>query len=168
MSTGIAAALEDLRRNAAGDRRDLRRNWGGAYEITEDDLGVWRAVRRDSQVTLIATSPGRLRDLITANYTARPVPRSPGPRSHPLMTSAEVATVFRVDLRTVRDWADGEVLECLRLPGGHRRYFRAQVEALARGEKLTPEQMRAERERPASWPVGRNDWQRTGQPLTPA
>jgi hypothetical protein len=73
-----AEALEDLSRNAAGDLKDLRRNWGGAYGITEDDLGVWRAVRRDSQVTLIATSPRRLRDLITANYTARPVPRSAG------------------------------------------------------------------------------------------
>ena len=40
MDTGIAEALEDL-----------RWNWDGAYEITEA-LGVWRAVRRDNQVTL--------------------------------------------------------------------------------------------------------------------
>jgi hypothetical protein len=75
MSTGLAEALEDLRRNAAGDLKDLRRNRGGAYEIT-GDLGVWRAKRCDSQVTLIASSPGKLRDLITANYAARLVPRS--------------------------------------------------------------------------------------------
>ena len=192
-STGIAGALEHLRRNAAGDLKDLRRNWGGAYEITAD-LGVWRAVRRDSQVTLIATSPGKLRDLITANYTARPVPRScpcpqirpgvtergasaqtpdadqalarareglsdwPGPvpplpavpHPHPLMTPGEVADVFQVDPRTVWRWETAGDLDSLRLPSGVRRYFRAQVEALLRGDQLTPEQMRALREELAS------------------
>jgi hypothetical protein len=189
-STGITGALEDLRRNAAGDFKDLRRNWGGAYEITADP-GVWRAKRRDSQVALIATSPGKLRDLITANYTARPVPRScpcpqirprvtecgasaktrdadealarareglsewPGPvpvapQPHPLMTPGEVADVFQVDPRTVWRWEAAGELDSVRLPRGVRRYFRAQVETLLRGEQLTPEQMRALREELAS------------------
>jgi hypothetical protein len=56
MSAGTAVALDDLRRNTAKHVRDPRRNWGGGYEITQD-LGVWRAVRRDSRVTLIATRP---------------------------------------------------------------------------------------------------------------
>lgn len=49
-------------------------NWGEAYEISEA-LSVWRAVRRDSQRTLIATAPKDLRDLIIEDYTKEPVPR---------------------------------------------------------------------------------------------
>jgi hypothetical protein len=37
-------------------------------------------------------------------------------------------------------------LDSIRLPSGVRRYFRAQVEALLRGETLTPEQVRAMRD----------------------
>ena len=118
MSTGIAGALEDLRRNAVGDLKDLRRNWGSAYEITGPP--VWRAVRRDDQLTLIATGPGKLRDLITANYAARPVSRSlaaascPCPQirpevaarePHPLMTPAEVADAFGVEPKSVWRWS---------------------------------------------------------------
>jgi hypothetical protein len=95
ISTGLAQALEDLRRNAAGDLKDLRRHWGGAYEITED-LSVWRAKRRDSQVTLIANCPGKLRDLITANYTAWPVPRScPCPEIRPGVTECGASAETR-------------------------------------------------------------------------
>ena len=95
ISTGLAQALEDLRRNAAGDLKDLRRHWGGADEITED-LSVWRAKRRDSQVTLIANCPGKLRDLITANYTARPVPRScPCPEIRPGVTECGASAETR-------------------------------------------------------------------------
>jgi hypothetical protein len=179
VSTGIARALEDLRRNAAGDLKELRRNWGDAYEIT--GAPVWRAKRRDSQVTLIATSPGKLRDLITANYNARPVPRScpcpqtrgadealarareglskwPGPvpslpadpQPHPLVTPGEVADAFKVDPRAVLRWEAAGELDSVRLPSGFRRYFRAQVETLLRGEQLTPEQIRALREELAS------------------
>jgi hypothetical protein len=165
MSTGLAGALEDLRRNAAGELRDLRRNWGGAYEITGPP--VWRAVRRDDQVTLIATGPGKLRDLITADYTARPVPRSLAAvpcraaaapavlELHPLMPPAEVADAFGVDSRTVARWEDTGELDSVRLPSGIRRYFRAQVEALLRGEALTPEQVRALREELADRAQGR-------------
>jgi hypothetical protein len=53
---------------------DLDWHWGSAYEITEA-LGVWRAVRRDNQVTLVASDPGELWRLIIADYTARPVRR---------------------------------------------------------------------------------------------
>ena len=53
---------------------DLRWHWGDAYEVTEA-LGVWRAVRRDNQVALVASSAAELRSLIVADYTARPVIR---------------------------------------------------------------------------------------------
>lgn len=54
--------------------RYLQWNWGEAYEITEAS-GVWRAVRRDNQKTLIATEAQDLRDLIVQNYASDPVPR---------------------------------------------------------------------------------------------
>lgn len=58
----------------------LRWHWGEEYEISEA-LGVWRAVRRDNQVTLVATSADELRALIMADYAADPVPRDPPPAS---------------------------------------------------------------------------------------
>ena len=55
----------------------LRWNWGEAYEITEA-LGVWRAVRCDTQRTLVASAPDELRVLIIADYSENPVPRRAG------------------------------------------------------------------------------------------
>jgi hypothetical protein len=52
----------------------LEWHWGDAYEITEAS-GVWRAVRRDNQRTIVATEAHDLRDLILADYTKEPVPR---------------------------------------------------------------------------------------------
>lgn len=53
---------------------DLRWHWGDAYEITEAN-GVWRAVRLDNQVSLIASDGVNLRDLIVDDYSRRPVDR---------------------------------------------------------------------------------------------
>lgn len=52
-----------------------------------------------------------------------------------LMTPREVAVVFRVDPKTVTRWAITGRLEYVRTPGGHRRYFREQVEALLRDQR---------------------------------
>ena len=157
MDNGIARAIRDLRPYIAGALKDLRRNWGGAYKITGAP-GVWRAMRMDNQARLIAIGPGELRDLITADYTARPVPRSlseragplpsmpAAPQPHPLMTPAEVADVFQVNPRTVWQWEQAGELDSVRLPSGVRRYFRDQVQTLMRGEALTAEQVRAVRE----------------------
>jgi excisionase family DNA binding protein len=51
-----------------------------------------------------------------------------------LLTPAEVAQMFRVDPKTVTRWEKLGKLQSLRTPGGTRRYFRAEVEALLRGE----------------------------------
>lgn len=51
-----------------------------------------------------------------------------------LMTPAEVANLFRVDPKTVNRWAVAGRLASVRTLGGHRRYFRAEVEALLHGE----------------------------------
>lgn len=51
-----------------------------------------------------------------------------------LLTPGEVAAKFRVDPKTVTRWANAGKLTALRTLGGHRRYRRAEVEALLVGE----------------------------------
>ncbi len=59
---------------ALADLNDLQWNWGGAYLITGMG-GHWLAQRRDDGRTLKANSPDGLRELITEDYRACPVPR---------------------------------------------------------------------------------------------
>ncbi|HWB37513.1 MAG TPA: BldC family transcriptional regulator [Rugosimonospora sp.] len=56
------------------------------------------------------------------------------PEPPELMTPAEVAALFRVDAKTVTRWAKAGRLQFVMTLGGHRRYLRAHVEALLRGE----------------------------------
>jgi len=53
--------------------------------------------------------------------------------AEPLLTPAEVATMFRVDPRTVTRWAKAGRLTSIRTPGGHRRYRETEVRALYAG-----------------------------------
>lgn len=50
-------------------------HWGDAYAVSCLEPGVWLAQRRDTRETLRAASPEELRDVILADYTARPVSR---------------------------------------------------------------------------------------------
>jgi excisionase family DNA binding protein len=54
--------------------------------------------------------------------------------NEPLLTPAEVATLFRVDPKTVTRWARAGLLTSRRTPGGHRRYLESEVRALLQGE----------------------------------
>ena len=47
-----------------------------------------------------------------------------------LLTPQEVAQAFRVDPKTVRLWAQEGRLRWVRTHGGHRRYFKADVQRL--------------------------------------
>ncbi|MBW8732092.1 MAG: helix-turn-helix domain-containing protein [Terrabacter sp.] len=47
-----------------------------------------------------------------------------------LLTPAEVATIFRVDPKTVSRWARAGRLHALRTLGGHRRYPESEIWAL--------------------------------------
>lgn len=49
-----------------------------------------------------------------------------------LLTPSEVATMFRVDPKTVTRWAKAGKLSSVRTPGGHRRYKETEVRALLR------------------------------------
>lgn len=50
--------------------------------------------------------------------------------TEPLLTPAEVATMFRVDPKTVTRWAKAGKLTSIRTLGGHRRYRESEVRAL--------------------------------------
>ena len=53
-----------------------------------------------------------------------------------LLTSTEVAAMFRVDVKTVTRWARAGRLPSVRTPGGHHRYQESAVrELLADGQQ---------------------------------
>ena len=53
--------------------------------------------------------------------------------SDALLTPSEVASLFRVDPKTVTRWAKSGKLTSIRTLGGHRRYREAEVKALLAG-----------------------------------
>jgi excisionase family DNA binding protein len=55
-----------------------------------------------------------------------------------LLTPAEVATLFRVDPKTVTRWAKAGKLTSIRTLGGHRRYKESEVKELLK--TTTPNQ----------------------------
>jgi excisionase family DNA binding protein len=55
------------------------------------------------------------------------------PVTEPLLTPAEVATLFRVDPKTVTRWAQAGKLTSIRTLGGHRRYREQEVHDLLAG-----------------------------------
>ncbi len=55
------------------------------------------------------------------------------PESEPLLTPAEVATMFRVDPKTVTRWSRAGKLNAIRTLGGHRRFRESEVRALLTG-----------------------------------
>lgn len=57
-----------------------------------------------------------------------------------LLTPGEVATLFRVDPKTVTRWASAGRIGSIRTPGGHRRFRESEVRTLLSGEEGTPEQ----------------------------
>lgn len=64
------------------------------------------------------------------------------PAHEELLTPAEVAQAFRVDAKTVTRWAKAGKLSSIRTLGGHRRFRKAEVDALLRGETWEAETVR--------------------------
>jgi excisionase family DNA binding protein len=60
------------------------------------------------------------------------------PSQERLLTPAEVATLFRVDPKTVTRWAKAGKLTSIRTLGGHRRYKESEVKELLKA--TTPNQ----------------------------
>ncbi len=59
-----------------------------------------------------------------------------------LLTPSEVASLFRVDPKTVTRWAKSGKLTSIRTLGGHRRYLESEVRELLAG---VPQQRATER-----------------------
>jgi len=57
-------------------------------------------------------------------------PAAEAARDEKLLTPKEVASMFRVDPKTVTRWAKSGRLTAIRTLGGHRRYRESQVLAL--------------------------------------
>lgn len=51
-------------------------------------------------------------------------------RADPLLTSGEVAKMFRVDPKTVTRWAKAGRITSVKTPGGHRRFRKSEVDRL--------------------------------------
>jgi excisionase family DNA binding protein len=58
------------------------------------------------------------------------------PQRDRLLTPGEVATLFRVDPKTVTRWASAGRINSIRTPGGHRRFRESEVRALLRGDTI--------------------------------
>jgi excisionase family DNA binding protein len=52
-----------------------------------------------------------------------------------LLTSAEVAGIYKVDPKTVTRWAKAGLIASIRTPGGHRRYRESEIRALLECEQ---------------------------------
>lgn len=59
-----------------------------------------------------------------------PRPTTTPVSAEPLLTPPEVASMFRVDPKTVTRWAKAGKLTAIRTLGGHRRYRQSEVRAL--------------------------------------
>src|SRR6202044_3687911 len=66
------------------------------------------------------------------------------PEAEPLLTPTEVATMFRVDPKTVTRWAKAGKITSVRTLGGHRRYRETEVRALLAGTPAAPGLARAD------------------------
>lgn len=58
---------------------------------------------------------------------------TPVENTEALLTPSEVATLFRVDPKTVTRWAKAGKLSSIRTLGGHRRYRESEVRELLAG-----------------------------------
>lgn len=59
-----------------------------------------------------------------------PAPEPGDPLQERFLTPAEVALLFRVDVKTVGRWEAAGRITSVRTPGGHRRYRESDVRAL--------------------------------------
>jgi excisionase family DNA binding protein len=53
----------------------------------------------------------------------------------PLVTRAEFAGALRVNAQTVTRWADKGDIRSVRTPGGWRRFYQSDLDAILRGEQ---------------------------------
>ena len=83
--------------------------------------------------TIRREAPHLLTDSGPPPETAPLSRRQGAPEVEPLLTPQEVATMFRVDPKTVTRWAKAGKLTSIRTLGGHRRFRESEVRALLAG-----------------------------------
>src|SRR5215210_808573 len=114
--------------------------WRGATEpiyLYEDDtFGPCRNCPRALTIGVLRDRNGWSAELGRLAMAIR------SPEAEPLLTPAEVATMFRVDPKTVTRWAKAGKLSSIRTLGGHRRYKESEVRGLLTG--MVPEQRRGD------------------------
>lgn len=66
---------------------------------------------------------------------AKPEQRVMQATERKLLTPGEVARILRVDPKTVTRWASQNRIQSVRTPGGHRRFFAAEIMTIATGGK---------------------------------
>lgn len=81
-----------------------------------------------------------------ARALRRRSPKAGRVRGRDLLMPWEVATIFRVDAKTVSRWARTGRLNALRTPGGHHRFDREEVLALLRARNADTVEDPMERE----------------------
>ena len=128
-------------------QRDAHQPYNRASRDENFAPGGRRVTGRDGNMVSVGHigHPGRLQTEHQASNWDRTQDRStsPGgeavhmsartPEAEPLLTPAEVATMFRVDPKTVTRWAKAGKLTSIRTLGGHRRYRETEVRALLAG-----------------------------------
>ncbi|GGO16290.1 hypothetical protein GCM10010116_32890 [Microbispora rosea subsp. aerata] len=133
LETARFGSLKDIRDSAANDRiyHDGTRSRVTERQRREVSLwttrrgGAWREGHlRQTSRRIAAGGPHGGE---AAQMSART------PEAEPLLTPAEVATMFRVDPKTVTRWAKAGKLTSIRTLGGHRRYRETEVRALLAG-----------------------------------
>jgi excisionase family DNA binding protein len=77
-------------------------------------------------------------DRLNSALGAAPMTAQSAPGRDRLLTPGEVATLFRVDPKTVTRWASAGRIGSIRTPGGHRRFRESEVRALLRGAADAP------------------------------
>ena len=75
-------------------------------------------------------------------------PTQPADGAEHLLTPGEVASLFRVDPKTVTRWASAGRIGSIRTPGGHRRFRESEVRSML--ASLTSEALPRLRAEPAA------------------
>jgi excisionase family DNA binding protein len=112
--------------------------------VKSGKFGTSRPGRHDDQLELIERSSlgtegaRQQRERVTQGEDSliRQLAEERSPAPERLLTPAEVAALFRVDPKTITQWAASGRLTSIRTLGGHRRYRESEVRQLlqARGE----------------------------------
>jgi excisionase family DNA binding protein len=115
-SLGTAGAQQLRERVSQAEARSIRK------------LAVLRDAARGVEDLATTGTPGRSAEPDAPSHESKARQKE----AEPLLTPAQVATMFHVDPKTVTRWAKRGRLTSIRTVGGHRRYRETEVRELLR------------------------------------